>query len=551
MKILFPFFLAVLCLFPSTSRAQNSEFRNAVHAKLNLIDYGVLNSTDFKPGQGFELGVFRNVSKFLNVGIPGKIGLVRLPNARVNTVIASADLVAHLGDMRPSTKFSPYFFGGAGLFTEKFTKAKVQFPFGGGLHYRLSKYAYINGQVEMRKAMIDNRDNFQIGIGYVYLLHKPEMQDMPPVLPPIDDTTLDTDADGTLDMLDHCPTQVGPAIALGCPDADLDSIADFEDRCPDARGSIMTQGCPDIDNDGFADIDDKCPDASGSIKGCPDKDSDGFADFEDKCPEQSGRWNGCPDADFDGVPDKEDKCPNDPGSAENGGCPTNKKDSDGDGFPDDMDKCPNQSGPLAGCPDKDSDGFADQLDQCPNESGKLNGCPDTDGDGFADKDDPCPKLAGVEGPCPTADADGDGIVDSADKCPNIAGIAGNNGCPEIKQEVQQRLDFAKRAVQFETGKATLKGSSFQILDEIYTILVQNPDFHLVISGHTDDIGDDAKNMNLSTQRAKTCHDYFLFKGIAQSKLRFLGFGEFKPIAENTSQEGRELNRRVEFEVTFQ
>jgi OmpA-OmpF porin, OOP family len=543
-------FVALLCTTMQPLLAQNTELRQAIHAKINVIDYRLINNADLKPGQGFELGYYRNLGKYLNIGIPFKVGLVPLPNDRVNSLIATTDLVAQVGNMKPGARITPYLFGGLGAMLEKSQPVGFQFPFGGGVNVRLSQFASINVQGELRKAMRDNRDNLQLGVGYVYLLHKsteqPPVPVMPPTVPPPSEENMDTDADGTLDVLDHCPTQPGPAIALGCPDADLDSIADFEDRCPQAAGTITTQGCPDSDGDGMVDLDDKCPTEAGSARGCPDTDGDGFANADDKCPDMAGRWNGCPDADFDGVPDKEDRCPNDPGSPENKGCPAGKVDTDGDSFPDDMDKCPTQAGALAGCPDSDADGFSDDMDKCPKESGRLNGCPDTDNDGIADKDDPCPKTAGT-----CQDTDGDGITDDVDKCPNLYGSSLNNGCPEIKAEVKQRLELATRAVQFETGRATLKGSSYAVLDELYNIMLTNPEYRLVISGHTDDIGDDNRNLALSTDRAKACHDYFLFKGISGTRLRFLGFGEFKPIVENTTSEGRELNRRVEFEIAFE
>lgn len=77
---------------------------------------------------------------------------------------------------------------------------------------------------------------------------------------------------------------------------------------------------------------------------------------------------------------------------------------------------------------------------------------------------------------------------------------------------------------------------------------QYPDYTLSISGHTDDIGNDERNLELSQQRAKACYDYLIFRGIKADRLRHAGFGENRPIAENTTASGRELNRRVEFEL---
>lgn len=477
MRKLFLLILLALCLQFPTTQAQNAEFPNALHAKLDFLSYGILNSEDLRLGQGFEIGYFRNIAPFLNVGIPFKLGLAKLPAIPENTVTTSLDLVFHIGNMRNDAKISPYAFGGAGYFLEDFDNGHLQFPFGAGLNIRVSKYAFVNVQGEYRKATQDKRDNIQLGVGYVYLLHKAEPK---PVLPP------DRDGDGTPDALDKCPDLAGPATALGCPDADKDGLGDHEDECPNDPGPIETKGCPDTDGDGF-----------------PDKD--------DECPTIAGRWNGCPDTDFDGVPDKDDKCPTEPGPASNFGCPEEQaadKDSDGDGVPDRLDKCPNVPGTAAN-----------------------HGCPEA-------------KEEKV------VDSDGDGVPDKDDKCPNTAGPASNFGCPEVKQEVKQRLKVATRSVQFETGKAVLKNHSFPVLDEMVDILREYPDYTLSISGHTDNVGDETRNLKLSEARAKACYDYLVFRGIKTNRLRYAGFGQERPISDNNTKEGREYNRRVEFELVL-
>ncbi|MFN4254859.1 MAG: OmpA family protein [Saprospiraceae bacterium] len=518
--------------------SQNTEFRNAIHAKVNVVDYGSLYNNTARVSQGFEVGYFRNVAPFLNVGLPVKMALAKLPNKTDNTVTASLDLVFQLGAQNPLRQVSPYVFAGAGLFTEALDSSDVHFPFGAGLNFRISKYAYVNVQGEFRKAMNDNRDNLQLGVGFVYLLHKSEI--VPPPPPP----PADTDKDSIPDIADRCPELPGPASALGCPDKDGDGLGDQEDKCPDQKGSLETEGCPDTDGDGVPDKDDLCPNAPGTVKGCPDRDKDGTADADDECPDTPGRWNGCPDTDFDGVPDKDDLCPTDPGNIANKGCPQ-PKDSDGDGTFDNNDKCPDVPGPLFGCPDKDGDRVADKDDPCPDTPGDLNGCPDQDKDGVADKDDGCPTVAGKIKGCP--DTDGDGVADNMDKCPTSPGT-GADGCPEIKQEVKEKLAFATKAVQFESGKAVLKMQSYAVLDELFNILKQYPDYKLAISGHTDDQGDEEKNLALSTARAKACVDYLVFRGVKENRLRYAGFGEMRPIAANSTPAGREMNRRVEFEL---
>jgi OOP family OmpA-OmpF porin len=591
-------FLA-LCLQIAPAISQNQAFKNAIHAKLNFIDYGLLYDNEPKLGQGFEFAYFRNIAPALNVGIPFKLGLAKLPGSTDgNTVTAGADLQFRLENMKSTAKVIPFALGGAGFVAEK-GDVHVQFPFGAGLHFRLSPYAFINLQGEFRKALVDDRDNLQVGIGYVYLLHKAENKVVPEDL-----TRYDQDRDGTPDSLDVCPTVAGPPTALGCPDADSDGFGDNEDPCPNDAGPAETSGCPDYDSDGVADKDDECPTEAGALKGCPDADYDGVADKNDKCPnekgtevnmgcpekkdadgdgvpdeedlcpDKAGANRGCPDTDGDGIADNYDVCPDFVGTIENNGCP----DTDGDGVADKSDQCPDMAGPKSnnGCPeakDTDGDGVIDEKDPCPTQAGPVNGCPeskdpDTDGDGIPDKIDPCPKKAGDFGGCP--DTDGDGVADNLDKCPNQAGTSNNFGCPEEKKnapappvtkpvveekkeikEVREKLATAARAVQFETAKAILKDASYDVLDEVVTIMRQNLSYSLSISGYTDDIGDDEENLKLSQDRTKACYDYFLFRGIKAERIRYAGFGEARPIASNENEKGREQNRRVEFELILE
>ncbi len=162
----------------------------------------------------------------------------------------------------------------------------------------------------------------------------------------------DDDNDGSPNIVDLCPGEVGTIEAAGCPDRDKDGIPDKEDRCPDTPGSVESFGCPDRDGDGVPDSEDECPDTPGVIKlaGCPDRDKDGIPDKDDECPDTPGsvEAKGCPDRDKDGIPDKDDECPDTPGPAETKGCP----DRDKDGVLDKDDECPDVPGPVEnkGCP---------------------------------------------------------------------------------------------------------------------------------------------------------------------------------------------------------
>jgi OOP family OmpA-OmpF porin len=193
---------------------------------------------------------------------------------------------------------------------------------------------------------------------------------------------------------------------------------------------------------------------------------------------------------------------------------------------------------------------------CPTVKGvaSLRGCPDSDGDGLADKDDKCPNEKGpmVSNGCP--DSDGDGISDNEDKCPTVPGIAANNGCPatdlapEVKTEVQNKLNFAAKNIEFETGSDRIRTTSFKDLDNVVAIMNQYKDLKVNIDGHTDNVGKESANVDLSMRRAIAVNDYLVKKGISQNRLAASGYGPSKPIATNATVEGRQKNRRVELNI---
>ena len=259
---------------------------------------------------------------------------------------------------------------------------------------------------------------------------------------------------------------------------------------------------------------------------------------------------GAKDTDKDGIPDKDDACPDVAGPKEFNGCP----DTDGDGIPDKDDDCPDVAGlkEFNGCPDTDGDGIADKDDACPEVAGlkEFNGCPDTDGDGVPDKDDKCPDVAGPaeNAGCPWPDTDGDGVLDKDDQCLNEAGPASNNGCPEPNDDDQKRLNQYAKTILFDTGKASIKFESAEVLNQIINVLKKFPKSRFRIEGYTDSVGNKAKNITLSQNRADAVKIYLIQGGIDQSRLESKGYGPERPIASNKNKKGRELNRRVEINL---
>jgi outer membrane protein OmpA-like peptidoglycan-associated protein/opacity protein-like surface antigen len=272
------------------------------------------------------------------------------------------------------------------------------------------------------------------------------------------------------------------------------------------------------------------------------------------------------DSDKDGLFDPDDACPQQPGIPELKGCP--EKDSDGDGLLDRVDRCPKEPEDkdgfedTDGCidPDDDKDGILDAKDKCRlNPEDKDNfqdddGCPDpdNDNDGVLDTADACPMEPGVvemRG-CPDKDTDGDGIVDRLDNCPKEKGTQDNNGCAKkqlvvLTNDKLQILD----SVYFQLNKAIIETRSYPLLDNVAKIITDHPEISLVrVEGHTDSQGDDVSNMKLSQARAEAVRDYLTKKGVASNRLKPIGFGETKPIADNATKEGRARNRRVEFNL---
>jgi len=119
-------------------------------------------------------------------------------------------------------------------------------------------------------------------------------------------------------------------------------------------------------------------------------------------------------------------------------------------------------------------------------------------------------------------------------------IALNN----LKKDVKIIL----KNVFFETGSSNLRPASYAELGRLSKLLTDNPDLRIEISGHTDNQGNKTANLKLSEERAKSVVDFLITEGIASNRLEFKGYGFEQAIADNASEEGRALNRRVEFKV---
>jgi outer membrane protein OmpA-like peptidoglycan-associated protein len=312
----------------------------------------------------------------------------------------------------------------------------------------------------------------------------------------------------------HFGLAAGPGINAGVGTPELRGVATLGMASPERR---------DRDGDGLEDDADQCPraaedkDGFGDHDGCPDADNDGdgIADAADRCilqPEDADRFedrDGCPDLDNDkdGIADRGDRCPGDP--------------EDTDDF-EDQDGCPD--------PDNDGDGRADHEDDCPSDAEDADGHEDGNG-------------------CPDPDNDRDGVPDESDRCPNDPGDAADQGCPKVRvDESKGTIEILER-VEFAPGKDVILAISEGLLQQVKAAIEQHPEIARVrIEGHTDSVGKDARNLQLSKRRARSVVRWLVNAGVGAQRMEAVGCGETRPIADNESDDGRQTNRRVEFHI---
>lgn len=105
--------------------------------------------------------------------------------------------------------------------------------------------------------------------------------------------------------------------------------------------------------------------------------------------------------------------------------------------------------------------------------------------------------------------------------------------------------FVALYINFETGKSEIKAESMPIIDQIATMLKQNPNLKISIEGHTDNVGSEQSNQILSESRAQSVLKALEAKGTDANRLKSKGWGQSKPIANNETEDGKAKNRRVE------
>ncbi|MDC3953878.1 OmpA family protein [Polyangium jinanense] len=243
------------------------------------------------------------------------------------------------------------------------------------------------------------------------------------------------------------------------------------------------------------------------------------------------------------------------------------RDSDGDGVLNDQDACPEVRGDRSvyavenGCPsvyrkranDADGDDVIDDQDACPRVYGipqsdeTRNGCPLDDAEETA-----LLEQYRDNRPYSNSDTDGDGLGDAVDACPEEKGapseVAAKNGCPEAVRVTEGEIVLL-RELLFDAGRATLRPSSRQILEEVAEVLLQHPEITKIeVQGHTDNRGTLPRNDALALQRAQAVRDLLVRRSIDPKRIVLKAFGPNAPVATNTTPEGRQRNRRATFVI---
>ncbi len=118
----------------------------------------------------------------------------------------------------------------------------------------------------------------------------------------------------------------------------------------------------------------------------------------------------------------------------------------------------------------------------------------------------------------------------------------------VRQTENEIAVTLKNDILFDYGKSTLSPKSKETLDKAVELLNKLPNRSLVVEGHTDSSGSDEFNMELSEKRAKAVYDYMLAQGLDIKSVSYKGYGETRPVADNSTKEGRIANRRVEFRI---
>jgi outer membrane protein OmpA-like peptidoglycan-associated protein len=133
----------------------------------------------------------------------------------------------------------------------------------------------------------------------------------------------------------------------------------------------------------------------------------------------------------------------------------------------------------------------------------------------------------------------------------VAGSITSRGCPEIKKEIVDRVNYAAKKIFFAVGSDKILPASYSALNSVAAILKADTTLKLIVAGYTDNVGKPASNLILSQKRADAVKNYLAQKGLDTRRLEAKGYGQENAVADNSTPEGRAANRRVELKLRQQ
>lgn len=316
-------------------------------------------------------------------------------------------------------------------------------------------------------------------------------------------------------------------------DAAVDNVPSGSDSYPTVKvGFQMYFGSNDDDDDDDDGLTNGQEKQLGTDPNNPDTDTDGLTDGEEVKTFHTDPLKADTDGDLLRDNDEVWNFRTDP----------LKADTDGDGLNDGDEIYKYNTDPLK--VDTDGDGLTDGEEILKYHTDPLK--VDTDGDGLTDANE----MFGYKTDPLKADTDGGGVDDGTEGKRGTNPLIAADDFPAKKEVVLPPVKIGEaillQGIKFRPWSANITASSKSALEKILETLTLYPDLEIEIRGYTDDGGGHDRNLKISKDRAQVVKQWLEGRGIASNRMSTRGFGSEMPIAPNTTEEGREKNRRIEF-----
>jgi outer membrane protein OmpA-like peptidoglycan-associated protein len=530
------FAICALCLNPVQAQYKDSGF-----------EVGIMGGTaydnspgvkDSQPGLRGRLLLSVGLLPFAQLELGG--GYTELRSRHAHSILTPADLILKLSP-GGLPGFFPYVFGGAGILNYRYDDRPSDMA-AGTVNNGWAPYVPVGAGVQLR---VSEGTQFEVR-GTYNQMFSPDIS--PASTRTKDDSfygvfagvrfkagrgNLDLDGDKLSNKLEK-KLGTDPKNA----DTDGDSLNDGDEYYTYHTNPLIR----DTDGDGLGDGAEVHIYNTDPNK--PDTDGDGLTDFAEVTKYTTNPLK--TDTDGDGLSDSVEvlEYKTDP----------NKSDTDGDGLADGLEVNKYHTDPLK----MDSDGgtVADGL-EVERHSNPLDASDDvekvamdSDHDGLTDVDE----VTKYHTDPHKMDTDGGTIADGLEVERGTNPLDPTDDMPPAPAPQVMVFELDKPVVlpgiQFEFNKAIIKPESESVLIQAYNSLHDHAEIVVEISGHADAIGSDEANRLLSQRRAESVRQWMVNKGIAPNRLTAVGYGESRPVASNDTEEGRALNRRIEFKRTL-